>query len=63
MIDLRKTLAQNDITTKKAYSKNDMKKGILINCKHSKTEFKQAEELERINYVRQFGMGDKRNWS
>jgi len=57
MINLQKTTAN-----KKAYSKNDMKKGIVINCKHSKTEFKQAEELERINYVRQFGMGDKRNW-
>lgn len=58
MINLRKTA-----NTQTVYSKNDLKKGIKINCKHSKADFKQAEEKEKINYIRQFGMGDKRNWS
>lgn len=62
MINLRKTSAQHN-HTEKAYSKNDLKKGIVINCKHSKKDFEKAQESERINYVRQFGMGDKRNWS
>lgn len=59
MINLRKTSAQH---VEKAYSKNDLKKGIVINCKHSKKDFEKAQESERINYIRQFGMGDKRNW-
>lgn len=57
MINLRKTA-----NTQTVYSKNDLRKGIRINCKHSKADFKQAEEKEKQNYTRQFGMGDKRNW-
>ena len=59
MNNLLKTSAQQ---AQKAYSKNDLKRGIVINCKHSKKDFEKAQESERINYVRQFGMGDKRNW-
>lgn len=58
MINLRKTANSETI-----YSKNDLSKGVRINCRYTKIDFKKAELKEKQNYTKQYGMGDKRNWS